>query len=117
MSALQARSTNPLNTNDVFILSINLAANFPALQRRTVVPPPSPDLLLTQADGHVTLVWPDTQPVLTLESSPQLAPADWQPVPEVPSLLDGRFSVTLPATNPSGYFRLREAAQPTLATP
>ena len=117
VSALQARSANPLNTNDVFILSINLAANFPALQRRTVVHAPGPDLLITQANGHVTLVWPDTQPVLTLESSPQLVPADWQPVLAVPSLLDGSRSVTLPATNPSGYFRLREAALPSLSTP
>ncbi len=117
VAALQARSANPLNTNDVFILAISLAANFPAFQHRTLTHAPSPELRITQAGGQVTLVWPDTDPVLTLESSPQLAPTNWQPVSLLPSLQDGWRSVTLPATNPSGYFRLREVAQPTLATP
>ncbi len=111
VSALQTRPGGKQNTNDVFVLAVSLGGSFTPPQGSPHLLPASatvtPTLFITQADGNVTLVWPDTPQALTLESSAKLLPTDWQPVNATSSLQDGWRSVTLPATNESGYFRLR----------
>ncbi len=114
--SLLPRPGGKQKSNDVFVAAIALGpfmgpASLPrkaVLRAAAVV---APTLSITTAgNGSVTLSWPASPVEWVVESSAGLSPAQWQLVGVVPTVEAGWFSVTLPATNQSGCFRLREAA-------
>lgn len=70
-----------------------------------VVPVP---LRLTRTGADVLIAWPATAVGYVLETTPQLGVASWEPEPEPPVLINGQFTVTVPATAAEQYFRLRQ---------
>lgn len=68
---------------------------------------PRPTVSFLASGNSMTLSWPEAFAGFTLQSSPVIgAGAVWTPVATAPVLSGGFYSVTLPATNPAGFFRL-----------
>jgi hypothetical protein len=63
-------------------------------------------LQVSSAGGFITLTW--TQTAATLQSTPSLSPANWQPVSTPPTYTNGVASVTLPAGSGHLYFSLAQ---------
>jgi hypothetical protein len=69
----------------------------------------SPSLAAALSGNRVALSWPVGATGFTLESTPALGPgASWSPVHAVVSTNNGSDMVTVPATNPAAFFRLRQ---------
>ncbi len=64
----------------------------------------APLLNISGSRGNETLSWIDNS--FTLESTPSLNPANWQPVTATATFTNGAYSVQLPVTTPDRYFRL-----------
>jgi hypothetical protein len=64
-----------------------------------------PTLQADHVGGNIVLSWP-AAPGWTLQSTPTVAPTNWQPVGGTPVLSGSRYSLTLPATSPAAFFRL-----------
>ena len=111
VNSIQSRPGGRQKSSDVFVAAISLAPFMrpSSLPKKTslglVIADPT--LLITQSGGLVTLSWPATQPACVLESSANLSRGEWLPVTRPPVEENGGMSVTLPATNRSGFFRLR----------
>jgi hypothetical protein len=70
-----------------------------------------PDLKITQVPANkVVLDWTTAAPGFSLETTNDLAPggAVWPPVPIVPLVVNGRFTVTNNITTSNQFFRLRK---------
>ena len=119
LHSLKSRPGGKQRSNDVFVAAISLAPfmSTTSLPRRSsllATTVAAPTLFITQANGSVALSWPATATDLRVESSPSLSAPEWQLVDVVPIVEAGRQTVTLPATNRSGYFRLRQTGLPGL---
>ena len=69
---------------------------------------PRPFLYVELTGSNLQLKWPAFPPPLyTLETTPTLPAASWTAVPQPPVIVNGWYSVTLPANGPRGFFRLR----------
>jgi hypothetical protein len=65
----------------------------------------SPALAISPSASNVIVSWPGS-PGAQLQSSPTLNPPNWQPVSGTPVFANGKYNLTLPATN-SLFFRLQ----------
>lgn len=72
---------------------------------QVVVTPATLSIQLT--NGSVVISWPTSASGYTLETKATLSTPDWSPVGNAPVVVDDRYNVTLPATNPTAFFRLR----------
>ena len=61
----------------------------------------------------IQLSWPDDGTGLRLEDSADLR--DFRAVPDVPTLIESRYSLIVPAIEEARFFRLRESRKLTLA--
>ncbi|HEV2394043.1 MAG TPA: LamG domain-containing protein [Verrucomicrobiae bacterium] len=66
-----------------------------------------PTLLLTQLGGNLVLSW-RSDGTAQLQSTPRLSPATWLDVTNGVSLSNSTYSVVLPATAASAFYRLRQ---------
>jgi hypothetical protein len=64
-----------------------------------------PTLQADRVGGNIVLSWA-AAPGWTLQSTPTIAPTNWQPVGGTPVLSGSRYTLTLPATSPAAFFRL-----------
>jgi len=64
-----------------------------------------PTLEADHVGGNIVLSWA-AAPGWTLQSTPTIAPTNWQPVGGTPVLSGSRYTLTLPATSPAAFFRL-----------
>jgi hypothetical protein len=62
-------------------------------------------LQVSRSGGNITLSWPAV-PGVVLKSTPTLVPPNWQPVGGTPSVAGAVYSLTLPATDATRFFRL-----------
>ncbi len=67
----------------------------------------SPGLSLTASGTNVVVTWPGS-PSAQLQYTPTLNPPNWQPVGGTPTFANGQYSLTLPASARSLFFRLRD---------
>jgi hypothetical protein len=74
----------------------------------TATPVVSVPLTLTRTGGEVQIAWPATAVGYLLETAAHLGVTTWGPAPQTPFVVNGRFTVTLPATAAEQYFRLRQ---------
>jgi regulation of enolase protein 1 (concanavalin A-like superfamily) len=65
----------------------------------------SPTLQADHVGNNIVLSWP-AAPGWTLQSTPAVAPTNWQPVGGTPVLSGSRYTLTVPATSPAAFFRL-----------
>ncbi|HRY48867.1 MAG TPA: PA14 domain-containing protein [Candidatus Paceibacterota bacterium] len=70
------------------------------------VTPASPTLTLTKAGANVEISWTSTSSQFVLQSTANLSTADWQPVTVSPSADGNTYTVVLPVTNATQFFRL-----------
>ncbi len=70
-----------------------------------------PRLHIQPAAGGVLISWPAPS-AFVLESTTQLSPAAWSPVAEPPVQYEEKYSVTIPVTAATQFFRLRQAISP-----
>jgi uncharacterized repeat protein (TIGR03803 family) len=66
----------------------------------------SPKLTIAPSGRNVILFWPTNDTAVTLESTTDLA-SQWAAVSQPPVPINGQNSVTLPASGPKRFFRLR----------
>jgi hypothetical protein len=66
-----------------------------------------PTLELSMHGSDLLVRWPDA-PGFNLETKTALNDADWTPVGVTPVLSNGTNTVTLPMTETTGFFRLRQ---------
>jgi len=66
-----------------------------------------PAVWISRKDDRVVIAWPVAASSFTLEGSPSLTVPQWTPVTVPPTLSDGLLTVTLEATGPMRFFRLR----------
>jgi concanavalin A-like lectin/glucanase superfamily protein len=75
--------------------------------QRTSFNLPVPALAISLVSTNVLLAWPQSAAGFHLQSAiGSLFPGLWNDVTNAPTLVGGRFEVTMPATNGSQYFRL-----------
>jgi len=80
-----------------------------ALDNVSVVELSPPQLALLPSGSDLVLKWPTDATGFVLESATTLANGgDWQDFPTAPSVIDGQNVVTITATGPCGFFRLRK---------
>lgn len=118
-NSIQSRPGGKQKSNDVFVAAISLGPVMlpTALSKKAGLlegENSAPTLYISQAPGGVTLTWPVTALDFVVETTPELVPPDWRQVDVDPSAAGGWWSLTLPASGSSGYFRLREAFLPSL---
>lgn len=65
-------------------------------------------LAVTRVGNDVQITWPSTSVRYRLESVPYLGVTVWQTVAQTPVVVNGQFTVTVPATTTEQYFRLRQ---------
>jgi len=75
--------------------------------RSIVVTPVESSLKIAIAEGRVRLVWDVFLPSARLESSTSLSASLWKAVDDRPGLVNGEFSVNVPASQNTQFFRLR----------
>lgn len=63
--------------------------------------------ITSSAPGQAALVWPTNAPGFTLETAFSLPASAWNGVTGAPVIVSNLFNVTVPATNPQQFFRLR----------
>ena len=91
-----AMATDPSNNSSEF------SACLPVAGSQTV------DLGFNQVGNQLVLIWPAAFSGYILESTDNLEPPNWQPVPGNPQIVDGQNKVTLPIENGNRFFRLRK---------
>jgi regulation of enolase protein 1 (concanavalin A-like superfamily) len=64
-----------------------------------------PTLQADHLGDNIVLSWA-AAPGWTLQSTPAVAPTNWQPVGGTPVLSGSRYTLSLPATSPAAFFRL-----------
>lgn len=67
-----------------------------------------PVLSIFSGTGTVTLRWPTNASGFSLAQTPDLQPASWSAVTNVPAVINTNFSVTLPVVPASIFFRLHK---------
>lgn len=65
-------------------------------------------LAVARIGNDVQITWPSTSVGYRLESVPYLGVTVWQTVAQTPVVVNGQFTVTVPATTTEQYFRLRQ---------
>lgn len=73
----------------------------------TVLPPPPKLRIELTAPDTVLLAWPAAATGYSLEQNADLSTGNWQPVTNPPEVVGSENQVTLPATPPRNFFRLR----------
>ena len=66
-----------------------------------------PVLTTVASDDSLLFFWPLNPPGFVLETSPQLVPANWVPVPAEPYPFDGQNLLAVPTSGTNAFFRLR----------
>jgi photosystem II stability/assembly factor-like uncharacterized protein len=106
-NALQSLSSMPLTfgggRRDAFVAKF--LTGTPPLSVQPVVLP-AENALPPHLELGVRVSWPASAPEFTLECREQSA-GQWRPVPQTPTMNEGRYQVTLPASAASCLFRLR----------
>ena len=97
-------------TNEFFFgvvggTSTNCAAQIQNIKFFTLA---SPELFIAQTNGITTVSWPSTLTGFILETSASLAPPNWQPVTNSPTLYGGTMTVTNIPSERANFFRLRK---------
>ena len=87
-------------------ISVTSADGLPKAFIAIMAPPPQ--LRITSVPPYVLVSWPGNAADLSLESSPDLLPATWNPVGITPVLVNGEFVVTNQAAAPNQFFRLTD---------
>jgi hypothetical protein len=71
------------------------------------------ELITSQDNLEIALVWtnaviswPGSAAGFQLQSCPSLSSTNWILVPQTPTLTNGQFTISLPVTNNSCFFRL-----------
>ncbi len=67
-----------------------------------------PQLSIIRDATNVFIRWPATCRTYRLQFTPGLTPVEWTTVPEQPVLADNYYTVTLPLTTESRFYRLQE---------
>lgn len=75
--------------------------------RSIVVTPMESSLKISITEGRVRLFWSSFLPSAKLESSTSLSASLWKDVEDRPGLVNGEFSVSVPASQNTQFFRLR----------
>lgn len=70
------------------------------------LPGPQPALEVALQAGAVVLAWPTSASGFTLQVSPTLNPASWNPAPPAPVVVNGHYVVTNEVTGPRAFYRL-----------
>jgi len=66
-----------------------------------------PFLAISAGNGPVLIIsWPASLSGYQLQSTPSVLPVAWTNVPQSPTLSNGRYTVSILATNSAAYFRL-----------
>ncbi len=97
-------------TNDFFFgvvggTSTNCAAQIQNIKFFTLA---LPQLAISQSSGTTTVSWSSTLTGFNLETSASLAPPNWQPVTNSPTLYGGTMTVTNIPSERANFFRLRK---------
>lgn len=72
-------------------------------------PKPEPALRITRASSALMISWPGTAAGFQLQETLSLAsPISWDAVTQTPVLVNGEYTVTVPATASATFYRLRE---------
>jgi YHS domain-containing protein/regulation of enolase protein 1 (concanavalin A-like superfamily) len=67
---------------------------------------PPPSLTVAVVGANVAISWTASSPAYQLTASPQLSPANWQPVGTAPVISGETYTVTIPVTGTQRFFRL-----------
>ena len=97
-------------TRASYNFNVRAADTFVAMSTKFVtvnVLPPTPAILTIERGlNHVVLSWPVTIPAYALEQSTNLVQTNWTSG-YVPMVTNNLYLVTIPLTNPAGFFRLK----------
>ena len=80
-----------------------LASLLPASSHLSVT---VPSLVVSRQQANLSVSWPANATGFTLQSTPGLSPANWQPAGGTPTQSNGTNTLTVPATDPIRLFRL-----------
>jgi hypothetical protein len=67
-----------------------------------------PDLSIVVSDNVAAISWPFPSTGFLLESSRDLRASNWQVVPEMSTVRNGRWTAAVPVDENTRYFRLRK---------
>jgi hypothetical protein len=85
---------------DIYVTSVSLSAP---------LPPSAPRLNIIQQGSSLTLSWPSSPDInAVLEFSPSLSAGSWGALDLSPILENGRWQITLPVSDDSGFYRLMD---------
>jgi hypothetical protein len=68
---------------------------------------PAPRMSIAKVDSHIVISWPTNSGSGTIQSSPDLATANWTTLPDQPEQIGTNFQVSLPISSSNVFFRLK----------